>query len=267
MKDYYQILRVRRGAGSPEIKRAYRVLVQQLHPDVNPDPAAHESIKEVNEAYDVLSDDAKKREYDYQLANPGAAVHVPEEPVHRDPYFGRKERYVHNPEKSERIKMMEKTLSFFRWVFRAAAVFCLVLLLDFLIPRATSTEQVEGIYKIRTRSRTRSGSTYHTGNMVVTNTGRSFIIEIDETKFFEADPIVLVYESRILSITTKIQTQSKSFTFTNFASVYNNFFFLPILIGIGAAIGLTVKKATLDFNFSLGLVILILFGITIKLML
>ena len=266
MKDYYQILGVRRGASLPEIRRAYRILVQRLHPDINPEPAAHELIKEVNEAYDVLSESAKKAQYDYQLENPYSTIDLaPQEPVHRDPYFRRKERPAYRAEKSERIKMMEKMLSFFKWVYRGAAVFCFVLLVDFLVPRAIATEHVEGFYEVRKRGRYGRGS-HHQANLIETNTGRTFQVEIEETKFFEDDPVVLVYETRILSITTKIETESKSFATTNFASVYNNFFFLPLLIGIGSIIGLTVKKGTLDFNFSLGLVILVLFGLTIKLM-
>ena len=60
-KDYYGILGVRRDASADEIKRAYRQLARQFHPDVNPDPAAQEKFKEINAAYEVLSD-PKKRE-------------------------------------------------------------------------------------------------------------------------------------------------------------------------------------------------------------
>jgi molecular chaperone DnaJ len=60
-KDYYGILGVRRDASADEIKRAYRQLARQFHPDVNPDPAAQEKFKEISSAYEVLSD-PKKRE-------------------------------------------------------------------------------------------------------------------------------------------------------------------------------------------------------------
>jgi molecular chaperone DnaJ len=60
-KDYYGILGVRRDASAEDIKRAYRSLARQFHPDVNPDPAAHDKFKEINAAYEVLSD-PKKRE-------------------------------------------------------------------------------------------------------------------------------------------------------------------------------------------------------------
>ena len=59
-KDYYGILGVGRDATDDDIKRAYRKLARQYHPDVNPDPAAHEKFKDINAAYEVLSDDQKR---------------------------------------------------------------------------------------------------------------------------------------------------------------------------------------------------------------
>lgn len=63
-KDYYKILGVERNASEDEIKRAYRKLALKYHPDRNPNnPAALENIKEINEAYQVLSDPQKRSRY------------------------------------------------------------------------------------------------------------------------------------------------------------------------------------------------------------
>jgi len=64
-KDYYSILGVERGASEREIKQAYRRLARKHHPDVNPgDKSAEARFKEINEAYEVLSDKEKRQKYD-----------------------------------------------------------------------------------------------------------------------------------------------------------------------------------------------------------
>jgi molecular chaperone DnaJ len=63
-RDYYTVLGVERGAGDAEIKKAFRKLAQQWHPDVNKDAAAAERFKEINEAYQVLSDPERRQRYD-----------------------------------------------------------------------------------------------------------------------------------------------------------------------------------------------------------
>src|SRR5215471_927768 len=64
-RDYYEILGVQKSASADEIKKAYRKVAMQYHPDRNPgDKAAEEKFKEAAEAYEVLSDADKKSQYD-----------------------------------------------------------------------------------------------------------------------------------------------------------------------------------------------------------
>src|SRR5687768_2244614 len=63
-KDYYKILGVPKGASTADVKKAYRKLARQYHPDVNKKPEAEKRFKEINEAHEVLSDPEKRKRYD-----------------------------------------------------------------------------------------------------------------------------------------------------------------------------------------------------------
>lgn len=67
MKNYYEILGVKKDASIDTIKKAYKTLARKYHPDVNKDKDAEEKFKEITEAYNVLSDEKKRKAYD----NPG----------------------------------------------------------------------------------------------------------------------------------------------------------------------------------------------------
>lgn len=63
-RDYYEVLGLSKGASAQEIKKAYRKLSKQYHPDINKEPDADVKFKEITEAYEILSDDNKKAQYD-----------------------------------------------------------------------------------------------------------------------------------------------------------------------------------------------------------
>ncbi len=63
-EDYYQLLKVEKSASRDEIKKAYRTLALQYHPDINPDEEAEDHIKKLNQAYSVLADPQQRELYD-----------------------------------------------------------------------------------------------------------------------------------------------------------------------------------------------------------
>jgi curved DNA-binding protein len=82
-KDYYEVLGIKKGASSDDIKKAYRKLAVKYHPDKNPgDKTAEEKFKEINEAYAVLSDPQKKAQYD-QFGSSGFHQRYSQEDIFR----------------------------------------------------------------------------------------------------------------------------------------------------------------------------------------
>jgi molecular chaperone DnaJ len=86
-RDYYEVLGIDRSATREQIRRAYRRLALKHHPDRNKEPGAAERFKEIAEAYAVLSDDAKRREYD-ATGHAGVSERWTTEDLFRDFTFG-----------------------------------------------------------------------------------------------------------------------------------------------------------------------------------
>jgi molecular chaperone DnaJ len=86
-KDYYEVLGVQKGATKDKIKDAYRKLALQFHPDRNKDPEAEARFKEISEAYAVLSDDEKRRQYD-AFGREGVYQRYSQEDIFRGADFG-----------------------------------------------------------------------------------------------------------------------------------------------------------------------------------
>lgn len=260
VKDYYNVLGVNRTASAIEIRNAYRKLVQQLHPDINPNPDSLHRIQEVNEAYDVLGDDTKRRVYDFTLNNPYATIsEEPAKPMHRDPAYKRPRQPVQSDTYSPR-ELMAMYLKYMRWI--CAACFCYALLIgfDFLIPQRETTESIENIYRVNSVSRYGHTSYSHdvmvmaSGKEVILyeNTAREFVIEKMAT--LHTTPVFKhVMSATVLSTSQQINTGIKYYTL----------WFMPALLCICSGLGLFLKGVDLPFNF--GVISAVLFPITLYL--
>lgn len=97
-KDYYKIMGVSPTATEQEIKTAYRKLARKYHPDLNKEADAESRFKEMGEAYEILRDSTKRKEYDHYLKNREFHEHVQhasESPHHSYSYYGNSPEFNH----------------------------------------------------------------------------------------------------------------------------------------------------------------------------
>ena len=102
MKNYYELLEVSEKASPEVIKKAYTTLVKKYHPDLQPDSekkAAEEKIKEINEAYEVLSDESKRQNYDNKLKMQRATAEKVKEKVNNTNQNNKKNEETYKSQK------------------------------------------------------------------------------------------------------------------------------------------------------------------------
>jgi len=80
MRNYYVILGIGKGASLEKIKKAYRSVVKKVHPDMTQSPDSKERFQETREAYEILSDETKRRQYDAALERQGTSLQVRQRP-------------------------------------------------------------------------------------------------------------------------------------------------------------------------------------------
>jgi hypothetical protein len=243
MKDYYRILNVASGSSQAEIKRAYRKLVQQVHPDVNPDPRAHDLIKEVNEAYETLGNEVRRRAYDHQRTNPIPFEEPPAPPKHRDPAYRRQTRPTPRAEGISQQEVMAKALPYMKPISWFACLLSLVIVMDFFLPRIRQTETIASMNTTEFRKGWQG--------YIKTDSGRELNLSGSEFLVLEVGEQLIFTESALLKVIVKIQHKEEEVT--NLGTLYRNFLFLPILLITVCGIWLS-SIGTIEFRFNLGLV-------------
>jgi hypothetical protein len=258
VKDYYVTLKISRHANATEIKKAYRRLAVQFHPDKNPNPSAEQIFKEVNEAYEVLGDAVSKARYDSQLDNPfTTATKENTRPAHRDPAYRRKKPHV--LVKSDRERMLEMMLQYLPWANRMVYVafgVCFLLALDFTLPtNKTSTVIVD----------TRVERTYskNTSSWWVMNTETAGVVRIPYSYAddFKAGRPIYVITSSILGIPLRVSSTTANVYMQK--SIYGSFSFAPLALFLTSCFGIYYRRR-IDYGFNAGVVsfmLLILTGI------
>ncbi len=259
MKNYYDILGVAVTASDEEIKKAFRKLALQYHPDKNPSPQAEVFFKELNEAYEVLSDPQTKVVYD-GLLNGSQTVETTSRP-HRDPRYHKRPpgAYRRGNSKKEQLQaMMNEYLEYTRIATKVALAFCLLLILDFVLPEKQSQLQILSMAKYGNL-----GSSNYTLELE-TSDGSVIKLNKNDKLQFEAGSITTLYLSPWLSVPLRLENNKTHYKAKVPVSIYGNFIFFPVVLLMSAITGMIPWKG-LEFRFNLGIVNFVLLILTIVL--
>jgi hypothetical protein len=253
MRDYYQVLGLPASASTSQIKAAYRKLVQQYHPDVNPSPHAHTLIQEINEAYDVLGDSIKRATYDNQRN--GVYVTLEPEPApaprHRDPAYRRAYK-PGPPQESAQEILMKKCLPYILKLSWVGCFTCLILFIDRAWPSHVETTEIRSFLNDRVgRS---------TVNYIITNEGRYLKISGDDWTYVEPGQPIEIIESGLLRKMVGIWLPDRGRTLTNLGTVYRNYLFVPVILLALSVLGVApLKSVEMRFNIGIMLVFVLIF--------
>jgi len=249
LKDYYQVLRISRLANADEIRRAYRRLAVLFHPDRNSSQDALRLFQEINEAHEVLSDPAKRSNYDLILQRGDFRISPePAQAWHRDPAYRRRQQAGYRPQKpgpSEKLLMMLHMLRFLRTASVIGLSWCALLVIDYSLPPSESNERVlpEGYRSV-------SWQLHHEPNVIVTENKHEFPVSPLGVDHFPVGSYAKVVTSRVLNVLVRVESEDGSFVVDSLASIYQNMMLVPIILFIVSLAGLLVKNG-IEFRFNL----------------
>lgn len=258
MKDYYAILGISSSATESEIKKAFRRLAVRYHPDKNPLPDAKAHFQEINEAYDVLGDSAKRAAYDAQRENPFAAIF--QEPVaqprHRDPAYRRPRRPRRPTGPPASYLVMRDLLPYVLWISRISLVFCTLFFVDLVLPYREVEDRIASISRL--------GSGRAAPHIVTTKSGEEVRLDDFYKSGLKWGGEIIFGVSRIYgSIMTASNLER---TYSDFVGyMYTSHVFFPLSLLVNSILALVYKKRV-EFCFNLNITALPLLIINIALM-
>jgi hypothetical protein len=255
MKNYYSILGVSATAHEADIKRAYRKLALQYHPDRNASPQAEQFFKEVNEAYDVLSDSQKRYEYDQRLLNPlHTGTYTAAQPTHRDPRY-RPHTQAQPRKPSAEQELMQRAVPYLTKVAWVGIFLVIVMLADVALPAQIETTPIIGFRSTRVR---------HTSQEhMITASGSYRITDEAMLKLHVGDTVEIIHSAFLNRL---VRLQCNDVYITNLATVYSNYVFVPILLCILSVLGVLLRNK-IEFQFNVGIVNIFALVITLILLL
>jgi len=259
MKDYYEILGVSPTSPSAEIRRVYRRLALQYHPDKNPSPEAEAIFQEINEAYEILGDEENRRRYDLKRQAPSTTDLTPDDiyahasPAHRDPAYRKRQPRPTTPRVNESVEMMRKYLPYISWLTWAGLATMVIFMLDYSLPFLHSTEKVIETSVTRVRG---------TSSYLVKTANHS--VRLYEGPSFENNTDVDLEYTPILQVVFKIADHNHTERIATSRGVYGPIFFLPLLL-FGVAIAGFFLRKNIEYSFNINITLALMYIIVIYL--
>lgn len=257
----YEILGVSPHASQAEIKSAYRKLVKQCHPDVNKNH--HEDlIKQLNEAYDILSDSARKVAYDSGMRPEFTFEHVedPRETYRREYIARRKEEG--RRKKESYVRAASATYSVLRFIAFPGLFFAILIVVDrYVLPHQEYHEVAEmGWQEMMGKGRgiSRSGWSHSRGELFSFMKTKHFIIAVPDHIHVDYDyyatnkQVLTIAVSPILKIpsTVSLVKNGKNYTANIRRTIFSHRFGLQYILLI-TSFFIVIRKDYSDFNLSI----------------
>lgn len=239
MKDYYKILGVSRSASAEEIKKSYRKLALQYHPDRNSDPSAEAIIKELNVAYDVLGDEVKRNAYNYRIDHKKTNTSSSKRKPHRS---------QNPPVYRKNYKKKEPVFPFAEWAHMAkffsafVLLYCSMLSLDYFLAKEYKNLKVD----------------YMSSSKV--GGGRNYNIESPELKFALSLEVPLIGQGDTLALRITplfgivkecAVLRNNSYEVLRVANIYSPMFFLVVLAMMLSVLSHRIKSSEQSLTYSI----------------
>jgi curved DNA-binding protein CbpA len=252
MEDYYQILGISPRATQLEVKRAFRKLAILYHPDKNKTIDGEEKFKQINQAYEVLSDPAERSQYDLSLFYPGYQQTAKSN--HRDPAYRRRPAYPQREPAPSVQELMAEYLPKFRWACWAGLILCFFVALDYMIPFDTYQEDITEINRMYRTGR--GGGTIYDHDELITKSGMIINLHDEDAFNFQNARYIIVVQTRLFKKIVTVSTPDRAFK-VRVAAIYAGLLFIPGILFLSSILGVAIRK-NVEFPFNLTIVSFVL---------
>lgn len=256
MSTHYTTLGIGEQATPEEIRRAYRRLVLLTHPDRTPDPAQHRRYLAINEAYETLSDPARRQRYDYALRRPTAPPEAAAvDDLHPDPALRRRGRRRPRPVAQPPLaplhiryaKEFGRLVPRFRFLAILGLLGALVVTVDFLRTEILRGEMVQDFeYVVR-------GGRRNTTTYFIVSTQRTQFATESTTKLERGNQVV-IYQTPWFRKVRQVTTPAGDSDSVQLRSTSFGYGWLLLAMQISSAVATLHPKLRLDQAFNAGFI-------------